>query len=262
MKMKCRFIDTGFNDAFTNMAIDEALLNSEIPVLRVYFWKPGAISVGYNQNIKEINSEYCKKNNIEIVRRLTGGKAVFHDQEITYSFIVPENSNLLPYEINESYKTIANALVITLKKININAEIKKTPERIETPVCFNSSNWYELLVDNKKISGSAQRRMNGKILQHGSLLIDFDYNKNNSLFNTTNSFDNLKQRITSIKNETNKIINANKIKEAIKQGFKENFSFEMINDSLTDEEIKLTEKLNQEKYSTEEWNFNLIAKTI
>ena len=58
MKMKCRFIDTGFNDAFTNMAIDEALLNSEIPVLRVYFWKLVAISVGYNQNIKEINSEY------------------------------------------------------------------------------------------------------------------------------------------------------------------------------------------------------------
>ena len=260
--MKCRFIDTGFNDAFTNMAIDEALLNSKIPVLRVYSWKPEAISIGYNQDLQEINLDYCKNNGIDIVRRITGGKAVFHDKEITYSFILPENTNLLPFEVNESYKIIAKALLIALKKININAEIKKVPERIETPVCFNSSNWYELLVNDKKISGSAQRRMSGKILQHGSMLIDFDYNKNNSLFNTTNSFDNLKQRITSIKNETNKIITANKIKEAIKQGCKENFSFEMINDSVTDEEIKLTEKLNQEKYSTEEWNFNLIAKTI
>ena len=190
--MQCRFIDTGFNDAFTNMAIDEALLNSKIPVLRVYSWDPKAISIGYNQNIeKEINIDYCQNNGIDIVRRITGGKAVFHDKEITYSFILPENTNLLPFDVNESYKIIAKALVIAFKKIDINAEIRKVPERIETPVCFNSSNWYELLVNNKKISGSAQRRMDGKILQHGSLLIDFDYNKNNSIFNSNNNFDNI-----------------------------------------------------------------------
>ena len=72
--MQCRFIDSGFNDAFTNMAIDEALLiNSEIPILRVYGQEPKAVSVGYNQNIqKEINLDYCKENNIDIVRRITG----------------------------------------------------------------------------------------------------------------------------------------------------------------------------------------------
>jgi len=265
--MKCRFIDTGVNDAFTNMAIDEALLNSQIPVLRVYSWSPKVISIGYNQNVqKEINLDYCKNNNIEIVRRITGGKAVFHDQELTYSFILPENTNLLPFEINESYKTIAKALVLALKKININAEIKKAPERIKTPVCFNSSNWYELIVNNRKISGSAQRRMNGKILQHGSLLIDFDYEKNNLIFNSNTSFDNIKNlklRITSIKRES-KInnINYNELKTAIKTGFKENFDFEMIDDSLTNEELKSAKKLREETYSAEEWNFRLIAKTI
>jgi len=165
--MKCRFIDTGTNDAFANMAIDEALLNSKIPVLRVYQWKPNAISIGYNQDInKEINLDNCNKLNINIVRRITGGKAVFHDRELTYSFIIPENNNILPIEINESYRIIAKALVIALKKIGIKAEIKKIPERITTPICFNSSNWYELLVKKKKISGSAQRRMDGKVLQH------------------------------------------------------------------------------------------------
>jgi len=266
--MQCRFIDTGANDAFTNMAVDEALLiNSNIPILRVYSWNPKAVSIGYNQDINnEINLDYCKKNNIDIVRRVTGGKAVFHDKEITYSFILPENNNLLPREINESYKTIANALLIALKKININAEIKKVPERIETPICFNSSNWYELLVNGKKISGSAQRRMNAKILQHGPILIDFDYEKNASIFNSNNTFDsinNLKQRITSINNQLkNDNITYNQLKEAIKTGFKENFDFEMFDDSLTNEEIILAKKLRKEKYSTEEWNHKLLTKTI
>ena len=265
--MKCRFIDTGFNDAFTNMAIDETILqHCQIPTLRVYSWSPKAVSIGYNQNIiKEINLDYCKKNNIEIVRRLTGGKAVFHDKEITYSFILPENNNLLPREINEAYKTIAKALVIALKKININAEIKKVPERIETPICFNSSNWYELVINNRKISGSAQRRFNGKVLQHGPILIDFDYNKNNSIFNSDNDFgniENLKQRITSLKRELNKEISYRELAKAIKLGFKENFDFDIVDTSLTQEEIKLAEKLRKEKYSTEEWNYRLLAKTI
>ena len=265
--MICRFIDTGANDAYTNMAIDEAILqHCKIPTLRVYSWNPKAVSVGYNQDMmKEINIDYCKKNNIEIVRRLTGGKAVFHDTEITYSFILPENNDLLPFEVNESYKIIAKALVIALKKIGINSEIKKIPEKIATPICFNSSNWYELLVNNKKISGSAQRRMDGKVLQHGPILIDFDYNKNNSIFNSDNDLDtigNLKQRITSIKRELNKEISYRELAEAIKFGFKENFDFDIIDSSLTQEDVELAEKLKREKYSTEEWNYRLLAKTI
>ena len=270
--MQCRFIDTGTNDAYANMAVDEALLKyCQIPVLRVYQWKPSAISIGYNQDIqKEINVEYCKKNNVGIVRRITGGKAIFHDKEITYSFILPEDLNLLPKEINESYKEIANALVLTLNRFNINVEIKKTPERIKTPICFNSSNWYELLINGKKISGSAQRRMQGKILQHGSILIDFDYNKNSLLFDSSNLIDNitnLKKRITSIKREMNNIDNIKKISykelaNAIKQGFKENFNFEMVDDNLTNEEIILAEKLRRERYATDEWNYKLTAKTI
>src|SRR3989338_2364583 len=144
--MQCRFIDTGLNDAYMNMSIDEAILSHcKIPTLRVYGWKPSAISLGYNQDIEEINIDECEKNKIDVVRRVTGGKAVFHDKEITYSFILPEDLGLLPKEINESYKEIANALILALKKFNIDAEIKKTPEKIKTSICFNSSNWYELL---------------------------------------------------------------------------------------------------------------------
>ena len=260
--MQCRFIDTDFMDAYANMAIDEAILHyCEIPVLRVYGWKPEAISIGYNQNLEEINLKNCK--NIALVRRITGGKAIFHDKEITYSFILPESLDLLPKEINESYKEIAKALVLALKKFNLDVEIKKVPERIATSICFNSSNWYELLANSRKISGSAQRRMDGKMLQHGSILIDFDYNKNSSLFvknNVIDNVDNLKKRITSLKNELNEEINYKKLSEAIKSGFKENFDFDFIDDSLTEEEIKLAEKLRKEKYMSEEWNYRLEKK--
>ena len=267
--MQCRFIDTGFRNAFENMAIDEAILHyCKLPTLRIYGWKPAAVSIGYNQDIeREINVEYCKKNNIEIVRRLTGGKAVFHDKEITYSFILPEDSNLIPFEVNESYKIIANALIIALKKIEINAEMKKTPEKIVTPICFNSSNWYEILVNGRKISGSAQRRFNGKVLQHGPILIDFDYNKNNSIFNSNNDFDNilnLKNRVTSIKNElkNSKIITYDEIAQAIRGGFKENFKLDIVESFLSNEELRLANRLTKEKYSAEEWNYRLVSKTI
>src|SRR3989338_978760 len=264
--MQCRFIDTGFNNAFMNMAIDEAILHyCNIPVLRVYAWKPSALSIGYNQGLNEINLEKCKEFDIDIVRRITGGKAIFHDKEITYSFIFPEDLNLLPKEINESYREIANALVLALKKFGIEAEIKKTPERIKTSICFNSSNWYELLVNGKKISGSAQRRIHGKVLQHGSILTDFDYEKNASLFNSNNSdiinnLDNLKTRIASIKNESKNIkISYGYLAKAIKAGFKENFKLSMVKSSLSSGEIMLANKLLKEKYSTEDWNYQLIS---
>ena len=287
--MQCRFIDTGTNDAFTNMAIDEALaISCQQPILRVYQWKPKAISIGYNQDLmKEINVDYCKKNNIDIVRRITGGKAVFHDDELTYSFIVPENLNLLPKDVVESYKKIAEALIISLKNIGLNANIEKINEKINTPICFNSSNWYELTVNDKKISGSAQRRFDGKILQHGPILIDFDYNKNSNIFSSNNEIDtveNLKNRITSIKNELNnkqginnnesiknenhnigKINDKNlinELKSAVKLGFKENFNFELVNDSLNNNEKILVKKLLKEKYETDGWNHKLLTKTI
>ncbi len=264
--MKCRFIDTKEADAFANMAIDEALARlCKGPVLRVYQWKPKAVSIGYNQDIKEINIDYCRKNKIDIVKRITGGKAVFHDNELTYSFIVPENTGLLPNDVVESYKIIAEALVISLVEIGIKSDIKEINKKIATPICFNSSNWYELTVNSKKISGSAQRRLDGKILQHGSILMDFDYKRNLLLFNSSNEIDSinsLKKRITSVKGELKKEIDIKKLKAAIKYGFEKKFGLEFINSALSDEEMLLAKKLSEEKYKADEWNSNLLAKTI
>src|SRR3989338_9695631 len=89
--MDFRFLETGFKTPAMNMAIDEALLSSKLPVLRFYGWKPAGLSLGYFQNSSVINVSQCKKLGIDIVRRATGGNAVLHDKELTYSFIIDES---------------------------------------------------------------------------------------------------------------------------------------------------------------------------
>ena len=249
--MGCRLVDSGFGDAFTNMAIDEGLAQlCKEPILRFYQWSPKAVSLGYNQKISDININYCKKNDIDIVRRITGGKAVLHDKELTYSFIVPEKLNLVPRDINESFKKIAGVLIFGLSQVGINAELQKKPERISTPVCFNSSNWYELTVEGKKISGSAQRRIKGILLQHGSILLDFDTKENVKIFTTQDSKATETQfndKITSIKSQLQKPVSINSLKKGIEEGFSGQFEFKIYKSKLTTQETILASTIKEYK---------------
>ncbi|MBW2984781.1 lipoate--protein ligase family protein [Candidatus Woesearchaeota archaeon] len=254
--MQFRLIDTGYNNAAMNMAIDEALLESKLPVLRVYQWKPAALSLGYFQNIRDINLKECKKRNVDIVRRITGGKTVLHDKELTYSFIIDEKS--MPKSVIESYKIISKGILHALKSLGINVSMKKSVKKNKnkSAVCFNEPSYYEIVVNGKKIVGSAQTRRKGKLLQHGSILLDVDYDKLISLFNMGNKEEIIKlskQRITSIK-KFNKKISLEKIKKYLKQGFEKNLKVKLFDDELTDNEIKLAKKLAKDKYSTKKWN--------
>ncbi len=278
--MRFRFINTGYNNAAMNMAIDEALLESKLPVLRVYSWKPAAISIGYNQNLqKEINIGECKQFGIDIVRRPTGGKAVLHDMELTYSVIIDVNSHgVIPDEhkdsILESYKIISKGILNALQHLGINTVMKDTkPVKTDTAICFNEPSWYEILAVNKnnqindneckisakKLIGSAQRRINGKILQHGAILIDCNIEKMCRLFNT--NYDDAvkvtKERVTSIRQLTKKSISFQTLANALKLGFEKNFNIEFAEDNLTQEELAAATKLYKEKYNTEKWNLNI-----
>lgn len=278
--MRFRFLNTGDNNAAMNMAIDEALLESKLPVLRVYGWKPAAMSVGYNQDLKKhINIDACKKLGIDIVRRPTGGKAVLHDthdMELTYSVIIDLNNKnydsdkIIPKlhkdSIIESYKIISKGILNALTSLGINAVMKETkPIKTETAICFNEPSWYEILSNNKKIVGSAQRRINGKILQHGAILIDCDVEKMCKLFNTDFecAVKTTKKRVTSInelrslssfRSSSHKNISFDDVASAMKAGFKENFKLDFADDELTNEELAAADKLYNEKYITEEWN--------
>lgn len=254
--MKFRLIDSGCNTPSMNMAIDEALLTSKLPVLRFYAWKPAGLSIGYFQSVKDFNFENLKKHNIALVRRLTGGNAVLHDKELTYSFIIDKKE--IPESVIESYKIISKGLLQGLNNMGLkavmNEDIKKGQK---SAVCFNDPSWYEILVNKKKIIGSAQKRINDKLLQHGAILIDIDVEKYCSLFNNCKGglIKKVKNRMTSINNEIKCKGSHDNVKEAMKKGFEKELGIEFVEDKLKRGELCLAKKLERNKYSTDKWNY-------
>lgn len=254
--MKFRLIDTGYNNAFVNMAIDEALLTSKLPVLRFYQWKPAGLSIGYFQSTKNFNLGNLKKYDIKLVRRLTGGNAVLHDKELTYSFIIDEKK--MPESIIDSYKFISKGLLQGLKNLGLKAIMNKDVEKgKKSAVCFNDTSWYEVVVNGKKIIGSAQKRVNGKLLQHGAVLIDIDVEKYCSLFSncSTQLINSIRERMTSINDELNEKVAYDDVKKEIKKGFEEKLNIKFKLSGLTEKETALAAELERNKYATKEWNF-------
>ena len=185
---KWRFLDSGKNLGAYNMAVDEELLaraqaGEAVPVLRLYTWDPATVSLGRFQKIENsVNVEACNRRGIDIVRRITGGRAVLHHNELTYSIIARTDNPLFPSNVLGTYKVIAAGLLAGLKNLGIDAEIVSRSNRhaqlvkkgSKEPACFSCPSWYEIVVNNRKIIGSAQRRVSGAFLQHGSILLDYD----------------------------------------------------------------------------------------
>ena len=182
------FLDTGPNIGAYNMAVDEELLaraqaGERTPVLRLYTWDPPAVSLGRFQKIEEaVDVDACRKYGFDIVRRITGGRAVLHRDELTYSVVSRTDNPLFPPSVHGTYKIIAAGLLAGLRNLGIPAEMVSRGGRFAqlvnkkdaNPACFSSPSWYEIVVNGKKIIGSAQRRLSGAFLQHGSILISYD----------------------------------------------------------------------------------------
>ena len=240
------FIDTDYNNAFINMAIDEVLLSSKDPVLRFYQWKPNAVSVGRFQNINDIDMDYCNKNKIDVVRRITGGKTVLHEHELTYSFIIDKNK--LPRSIVESYNIISNALIRGLQVLGLNPEMNKVEVADkDNPACFQETSFNEIVINQKKVVGSAQVRVKGKLLQHGSILTGIDNRNYSNCFVHKPGIDGLSKRISYI----NYPVKA--LKGAIKSGFSRYFNTRFNDRDLSCTELLTAGKLAKEKYLSMEW---------
>ncbi len=238
------FIDTEYNNAFTNMAIDEVLLSSKVPVLRFYQWEPCAVSIGRYQNLDDIDLEYCSENGIDIVRRITGGKAVLHEKELTYSFII--DKEMMPRSIIESYKIISSALVQGLRTLGLTPEMNRSKViNRDNPICFQETSFNELTINRKKFVGSAQVRKRGKLLQHGSILTGINTEKHSSCFKEKPAADNLSGKITYID------IQEKKLKIAIEQGFSGYFNTILNKRRLCNRELLEAKELARTKYRRE-----------
>lgn len=174
-------LNTGLGDGAYNMALDQALVLSvgsgaSLPIIRFFGWDPPAVSLGYNQKIMDLDAEACRRAGFDIVRRPTGGRAVIHQDEFTYSVIAPEDDPVIGGTIMEAYARIAQGLLAGLKILGVDAEMVRS-EAPDVPaaasaLCFAAAGRYEITAGGKKLVGSAQRRMNGVILQQGSLLMN------------------------------------------------------------------------------------------
>lgn len=217
------YIDSGFSSPFYNMALDEALLDwhSEgkiAPTIRFYGWNPPTLSIGYFQKVeKEIDMDAVRRHGLGFVRRPTGGRGVLHDKELTYSVIVSEDHPRMPKTVTEAYRVISEGILHGFRLLGLDAHfaIPRTDEEkqhLKNPrssVCFDAPSWYELVVEGRKVAGSAQTRQKGVILQHGSILLDLDEKLLFDLFKYPN--ERVRERLE--KNFKNKAVAINDLRE-------------------------------------------------
>ena len=203
-----KFIDYKFYTGKENMQIDSDILesctknNTVEPVFRLYGWKPACVSLGRNQDSQFINNELLSKNGIDIVRRLTGGRALLHDMELTYSYVTP--ASIIPNgeNITASYEFISQIWIDIFKEIDINLTIGGLPRYIShNNYCMSLSTGADLCWNGKKFIGSAQCRKNGYILQHGSILIDYNKELIEEIFRENTDF----SKIVTLKEIDNSI---------------------------------------------------------
>ena len=209
-----RLIMDGSRDGESNMAVDRAILaaceaGQVPPTLRLYTWKRPTMTVGYTQKLREIDIEKCEKLGIQIVRRPTGGRALFHNHEVTYSFTAPIPHPQFPSSLLGAYKVVAGALLEGLKEIGISDAVlssgrkkNKHKDSFHSASCLSSISHFEIEVQGAKLIGSAQRRTKKAFLQHGSILLDCDRALLSSLFKYET--DDLRCRTMEILN--NKVI--------------------------------------------------------
>ncbi|GAG61387.1 unnamed protein product [marine sediment metagenome] len=280
--MEWRLIKDNYHTGFMNMAIDEAIMIANLeglvpPTIRFYQWSPPAVSLGYFQNLKkEIDVDACKNMGIDIVRRPTGGKAVLHDKELTYSFVIRERHPLVNDSILETYKKISGGMIRGLSYLGIKAELVPLREKLKSDsspkgekseirhsdfksICFSVPSQYEVKVEGKKIVGSAQVRKREIVLQHGSLLIELEKDKLFSVFNfpSVQIRERLKTRFnaTSLEEILKKKIKFSELSEILPRGFEEEFGVRLVEGKLTEQEEKISKDLLENKYSTYEWNY-------
>ncbi len=200
--MSTKYIPYSINTGSQNMQIDSDLLDESIknkydfPIFRLYGWNPYCISLGRNQDASFIDKNFISNQNIDIVRRLTGGRALLHADEITYSYVCPVSYLENGEHIISSYKEICKYIIDRFKLLGIELDFGTSkPVRTGFDYCMLVSTGADLCYQGKKLIGSAQCRKQGYILQHGSILYNYDKELLEKIFNEPVST----QEITSIK---------------------------------------------------------------
>lgn len=248
--MKIRVIPFEYGEAAFNMALDEAIMRSvgsgkSPPTLRLYGWDPPAVSIGYFQEImEEVDLEFCHERGVQVVRRLSGGGAVLHTRkELTYSFAAELNDPSIPQDVQGSYLKICAPIVSALRELGIQAVFK--------PI-------NDIEVGKMKISGSAQTRRFGAVLQHGTILLGMEHSllpalKVRKEKLAAKGVREVKERITTVAELLGREVRQEEFAEMLVKKFSEHFGAVAYNSELSDDECIVSAL--EERYRSVEWTF-------
>jgi lipoyl(octanoyl) transferase len=246
-----RLLDTGALPASLNMAIDEALLRLHVPgqsqpTLRFYQWSPPAVSLGYFQKRHAIDFKVCRELGLDVVRRVTGGRAVLHQNDLTYS-IVADSGEGIPSSLAAAYRLICNGLLAGFRLLGFEAELGRDQARSpHGDICFVRAAIGDIVYQGRKFVGSAQTWHGASLLQHGSIILEPQTNIW-SLIIKRDSPESISEKLTSrmisLREILGRRIASTELKLAIKAGMAETLQVEFQAGELTPREWALAEEI-------------------
>ncbi|MCA9939148.1 MAG: lipoate--protein ligase family protein [Anaerolineales bacterium] len=262
-----RVIESGLRDGATNMAVDEAIVEAvsagiSPPTLRFYGWEPACLSLGYGQEWEIADVENCATLGWDIVRRPTGGRAILHVDELTYSVAAPENEPRVVGGILESYKRLSEALLVGLHLMGLEptrAQPYYSDHGPLGPACFDGPSNYEITMGQMKLLGSAQARRRGMVLQHGTLPLYGDITRIVDALHfdqpgqRTATRLRLRYRATTVMQSLGRRVEFADAVNFMREGFARRLNLELVAGELSAAEQARAAEIRREKFANDAW---------
>ena len=261
-----RLIVQGEADGATNMAMDEALLTAMAegaspPTLRLYAWSPPCLSLGRNQPLADVDLEACRSAGVDVVRRPTGGWAILHTDELTYSLTLPQDDARAAGGVLESYRCLSEGLLAGLRRLGVEAVQalgQQKPPGGLTAICFEAPSDYEITAAGRKLIGSAQWRARGGVLQHGTLPLCGDLARIASCLAIPEAEREvqrrcLRARAITLEEALGRTIAFSEVARALSDGFALALNVTLIPGGLTAQERVVAAELRSSRYATPGW---------
>jgi lipoate-protein ligase A len=250
-----------------NMAVDEAILEAagsgqSRPTLRLYAWNPACLSLGYAQSFADVDLDRLRANGWEVVRRATGGRAILHTDELTYSVTAPPDEPRVAGTVLESYQRLARALVWAVHALGLPVEMEEhaaPASAAKGPVCFEVPSAYEIVVEGKKLVGSAQARKREGVLQHGTFPLGGNLTRITQVLAFPDqaaraaAAEKLLSRATTAEAVLGQVIPWETAAQAFVEGFERQLGLTLERGELTSVEKARAEELVQKKYDHPDW---------